>query len=82
MGSGSGGGNDVDWLNHGRGFISAYLARRRARLQMLAATEAELKRRGVPAPPRPLSCSKFLWVVLLVAILILFLSILISRVLL
>jgi hypothetical protein len=73
VGSG-GGGNDVNWLNHGRGFISAYFARRRIRLEVLAATEAELKRRGVAVPSRPVSRPRLLLLVLLVVMVVVVIS--------
>ena len=57
MGGAGGGGAHFGLriYGHGRGRMRAYLARRRAKLQLLQATEAELNERGLPIPPRPMS---------------------------
>jgi hypothetical protein len=57
MGGGSGRGGH--WV-HGN-----YLARMRARRQVLAATEADLRERGLPIPKVPMSQEKVLAIVLL-----------------
>jgi hypothetical protein len=58
MGGGSGGRGDIGWVGHGRGPLSAYLARRRAVRQMRAAVEADLNERGLTIPSNPLSGQK------------------------
>ena len=49
---GLGGGGGLGWAGHGHGPVGAYIARRRARRQVLEATEAELEERGLPVPKR------------------------------
>lgn len=51
--SGGGHGGGLGWVGHGHGAIVAFVGRRRARRQILAATEAELVERGLPIPPNP-----------------------------
>lgn len=48
--SGGGHGGGIGWVGHGHGALIAYIARRRARRQVLKATEAELIERGLPVP--------------------------------
>lgn len=48
--SGGGHGGGIGWAGHGHGALIAYFARRRARRQVLNATEAELIERGLPVP--------------------------------
>jgi hypothetical protein len=52
---GGGVGGGLGWVGHGKGVVCAYIARRRARHQVLAAMEAEMTERGLPIPPRPMS---------------------------
>lgn len=47
---GCGGGGDLGWAGDGHGPVGAYIARRRARRQVLEATEAELVERGLAVP--------------------------------
>lgn len=54
FGGGGWGGGWGGWGN-GQGVVDSYIARRRAREQILTAVEAHLKERGLPIPPRPMS---------------------------
>lgn len=56
--AGFGGRAAIGWVGHGRGTLSAYLARRRTRQQMYDAVEALMEERGLPIPPRPMSQEK------------------------
>ena len=50
--SGGGHGGGIGWVGHGHGALIAYISRRRARRQVLNATEAELVERGLLVPRR------------------------------
>ncbi len=54
-GGAGGGGGGIGWVGHGKGVIGAYIARRRAKQQVLSAVEADLTERGIPIPSRPMS---------------------------
>jgi hypothetical protein len=56
---GGGGGSARHWVQGG------YFACQRARRQMLAATEAELRARGLPIPKVPMLPEKIIGIVLL-----------------
>jgi hypothetical protein len=58
MGGGAGVGFGLRFYGCGRGLIGAYLARRRAKQQLLTAVEADLSERGLPIPPTPMSQEK------------------------
>jgi hypothetical protein len=54
MGGGGGRrGSGIGWVGDGQSLVAACLARRRARLSVLEASEALLAERGLPIPPRP-----------------------------
>jgi hypothetical protein len=53
MGGGGSRGGGIGWVGDGQGPVTAYLARRRARLLTLEASEALLAEHGLPNPPRP-----------------------------
>ena len=57
-GAGGGAGSGIGWVGHGHGIIGACFARRRARRQVLNATEAMMTESGLPIPPRPMSQEK------------------------
>lgn len=61
-GVGGGVGGGIGWVGHGRGAIGAYFARRRARRQVLDATEAMMTESGLPIPPTPMSQEKVFWI--------------------
>lgn len=56
--SGAGAGGGLGWTGHGHGAFGASVARRRAVRQILDATEATLKERGLPVP---MSQAKVFW---------------------
>jgi uncharacterized membrane protein len=51
--SGGGDGPGVGWVGYGQGVVAAYIARRRARRQVLNSAEALLRDSGLPVPPSP-----------------------------
>ena len=61
-GSGGGGGGGIGWVGQGHGPIVAFLARRRAKRDMLNALEAEITDRGLPIPPKPMSQAMIFWI--------------------
>ena len=61
-GGGGGGAGRLGWVGHGHGAFGAYIARRRAKQQVLEAVEADMTERGLPIPPRPMSQAQIFWI--------------------
>lgn len=64
MGGGARG--DIGWVGHGRGPLGALLARRRARRQILDATEALMTDQPIPARSQWLTWGRIIGVVVFV----------------
>jgi hypothetical protein len=61
-GAGGGAGGGIGWVGHGKGIVAAFLARSRTREATLDALEADMRERGLPIPPRPMSQEKIFWI--------------------
>jgi hypothetical protein len=58
VGGGGGSRGSGDWYGHDQGPLGAFIARRRAKRQLLHAVEADLRKRGLPIPKVPMSRGK------------------------